>query len=136
MNFRSSAMDLPLILRSHIISLIKPMASVVLASSKNTTVSMLALVLSTDSRSACWINLAMSSSVVPPWTYCNHINILITHICAYISSQAQYISTLTKQLGDIHGLLLHQKGSTVLCKAPATIQCTMVMVREKKLWLA
>ena len=86
MNFRSSAIGLPLILRSHIISLIKPMASVVLASSKNTTVSMLALVLSTDSRSACWINLAMSSSVVPPWTYCNHINIFITHIDVLIQA--------------------------------------------------
>ena len=66
-----SAMSIgwPLTLPSHIVSLIKPIASVVLTSSKNRTVSMLYIVL--FSWAILWamsIFLMMASLVVPPWT--------------------------------------------------------------------
>ncbi len=78
MNLRLLEIGLPLILRSHMISLIKPMAPVVLASSKNTTVSSLSFIFLTDSCSAWQINLVISFSVMPPWTYIRkHKNLLL-----------------------------------------------------------
>ena len=69
MNLRSSETGLPYIRRSQIISLIKPMASVVFASSKNATVSSLFCLFLMASHSAIAMNLIISSSLVPPCTY-------------------------------------------------------------------
>lgn len=94
MNLRSLETGLPLILWSHIISFINPMASVVLASSKNTTVSRSSFRFSFDFSSACWMNLLISSSVVPPCTYVSHTKNQWKwkfHICYYIYLQYQHV---------------------------------------------
>ena len=70
MNLRSSETDLPWIRLSQSISLIRPMASVVLASSKNTTVSTGEFkdLFFSASSSASTMNFLISSSLVPPCT--------------------------------------------------------------------
>ncbi len=65
-NFISVLILTPLILWSHITSLIKPKDSVVLASSKKITVSSPKALLHAATLSAFFINLIMVSSVVPP----------------------------------------------------------------------
>ena len=73
MSFKScvSGNSLPLIVWSHIISLISPMSSVVFASSKNNTVCVPGN--SSRFRFAWWIAkftlFSMSFAVVPPWTW-------------------------------------------------------------------
>lgn len=69
MSFMSFGMSLPFIFLSHMISLISPIASVVLASSKKTTVPNLCFLFSTVFFWAFNMNLVISSSVVPPCTY-------------------------------------------------------------------
>ena len=66
MNLRSGETGFPLSRWSHMTSLISPMASVVLASSKNTTVSRLCLRFSSACSSARLMNFMTSSFVIPP----------------------------------------------------------------------
>ena len=68
MNLRSLEMSFPCSRWSHMISLIRPIASVVFASSKNTTVSSLWRVFLIASFSAFSTNFVMSDSVIPPCT--------------------------------------------------------------------
>ena len=68
MNLRSLEMCFPCSRWSHMISLIRPMASVVFASSKNTTVSSLWRLFLIASFSAFSTNFVMSDSVIPPCT--------------------------------------------------------------------
>lgn len=68
-NFKQVSICFPFTLWSHIISLIKPIASVVLASSKNSTVSNCCSLFFVACNWASFTTLMMSSSVVPPCTY-------------------------------------------------------------------
>ena len=69
MNLRSCDTGLPWTLLSHMISFISPMASVVLASSKKTTVSKFCDLFRLALSSARLRNCTISSSVVPPCTW-------------------------------------------------------------------
>ena len=90
MNLTFSFICLPLILLSHMTSLISPMASVVFASSKNNTVSILCWSLFfTDTFSASSTCFMISLSVVPPCIYriLNHTcSIIINNIFTFIMS--------------------------------------------------
>ena len=90
MNLRSLEMSFPCSRWSHMISLIRPIASVVFASSKNTTVSSLWRVFLTASFSAFPTNFAMSDSVIPPCIcLCVHI---VTWTNWYVLFRAEHLS--------------------------------------------
>ena len=66
-NLKKGGTDLPRHLPSHITSFIRLITSLVLASSKNTTVSIPNFLFSSAFLSAASMHLITSDSVVPPW---------------------------------------------------------------------
>ena len=90
MNLRSLEMGFPCSRWSHMISLIRPIASVVFASSKNTTVSSLWRLFLTASFSAFPTNFATSDPVIPPCIcLCVHI---VTWTNWYVLFRAEHLS--------------------------------------------